>query len=153
MASGGALRRRSKKDCGLRIVPTDPQSAIEVDCLALGGLSLMERLVGYEQVVLIDAFSTGQKPAGAVYTVDLAELPNQTAGHTASAHDTSLLTALKMGRALGARLPERVTVVAVEAQRVYDFSEELTPPVAAAVPFAVESVLDLLRASRQGASA
>jgi len=33
----------------------------------------------------------------------------------------------------------------VEAERLYDFSEDLTPAVAAAVPRAVQMVLDLLK--------
>jgi hydrogenase maturation protease len=123
-------------------------SSIEVDCLSLGGLSLMERLVGYERAILIDSMETGQSPVGSVRTFPLASLPDPTAGHSSSIHDTSLITALKTAESLGADIPKRVDVVAVEAQNVYDFSEELSPPVAAAVPEAVQAVFDLL----QGAS-
>ena len=66
-------------------------------------------------------------------------------GHSASVHDASLITALKTAESIGADIPKRVDVVAIEAQNVYDFSEELTPPVAAAVPKAVQTVLDLLQ--------
>jgi Ni,Fe-hydrogenase maturation factor len=45
---------------------------------------------------------------------------------------------------LGADVPKQVDIVAIEARNVYDFSEELSPPVAAAVPVAVERVLELL---------
>ena len=117
---------------------------IEVDCLSLGGLSLMERLAGYEHAVLIDAISTGQTPVGSVYSFALEELPDPSAGHTASVHDTSLLTALKVGRTMGVSLPNEIVVVAIETESTYDFSEELTLPVAAAVPRAVELVLDSL---------
>ncbi len=34
---------------------------VEVDCLALGGLSLMERMVGYQRVILIDSLNTSQR--------------------------------------------------------------------------------------------
>jgi hydrogenase maturation protease len=67
------------------------------------------------------------------------------AGHSASTHDTSLMTALKTAESIGADIPKRVDVVAVEAQNVYDFSENLSPPVAAAVPGAVQAVLDLIQ--------
>jgi Ni,Fe-hydrogenase maturation factor len=49
-----------------------------------------------------------------------------------------------MGRAMGAELPDEVLVVCIEADRVYDFSEELTPQVEAAIPEATQAVLDLL---------
>ncbi len=35
-------------------------------------------------------------------------------------------------------------IVAIEAENVYDFSETLSPPVEAAVPLAVEAVLQLI---------
>ena len=117
---------------------------VEVDCLALGGLSLMERLVGYERVIIVDSIQTRDGRNGQVYSFALEDLPDLSAGHTTAAHDTSLQTALKMGRAMGAKLPDEVYVVGVEAERVYDFSEELTPQVAAAIPEATQAVVELL---------
>ena len=118
---------------------------VEVECLSLGGLSLMERLLGYERAIIIDSMETGQNPVGSVQTFPLDSLPDPMVGHSASAHDTSLITALKTAESIGADIPKRVDVIAVEAQNVYDFSEELSPPVAAAVPEAVQAVLDLLQ--------
>ncbi len=120
------------------------EATIEVDCLAGGGLSLMERLVGYDAAILIDAIDIGRGPIGSVYRYTLDELPNQNAGHTSSAHETNLQTALQVGSSLGAALPDRVTVIAIESPHVYDFTEELTPAVAAAVPRAIDMVLQLL---------
>lgn len=104
---------------------------VEVACLALGGVALMERLVGYRRAIIIDAITTGAPP-GKVLCVPLEELPNPAAGHTASSHDTSLATALSLGRKLGAQLPDEVWVVAVEAERLFEFSAGLSPAVAAA---------------------
>jgi hydrogenase maturation protease len=124
----------------------DLRSSVEVDLLSLGGLNLMERLTGYKRVILIDAIFTGKQPIGTVTTFPLTALPNPTAGHSASAHDTSLRTALNVGRSMNISLPDddQIIIVAVEAHSEYDFSEELSPPVAAAVPQAVRSVFDLL---------
>jgi hydrogenase maturation protease len=120
---------------------------VEVDCLALGGLSLMERLVGYRRVILIDSLNTGQRPQGSVVTFTLGDLADLTYGHTSAAHDASLKTALDLGRKLDAILPadKDVHVVAIEAQHIYDFKEELSPVIAAAKPVAVQLVLDLLK--------
>jgi len=124
---------------------TNPQS-IEVDCASLGGLSLMERLTGSERVILVDAIFTGQKPVGTVSQFSLNELPDLSAGHSASPHDTSLRNALQVGRGMDIRLPkdEDVIIIAIEAEAVYDFSQELSPAVAAGVPVAMEKVLDLI---------
>jgi hydrogenase maturation protease len=117
---------------------------IETDCLSLGGLSLMERLVGYERAVIVDAIQTGQNPIGTVRRFRLEELPPRTSGHTASAHDTDLQSALQIGRSLGAVLPAEILVVGIEAKNVYDFTKELTPAVAAAIPQAVQLVMEIL---------
>jgi len=120
---------------------------VEVDCLALGGLSLMERMVGYQRVILIDSLNTGQRSQGSVVTFTLEDLIDLTHGHASAAHDASLKTALDMGRKLDAILPadKYVYVVAIEAQHVYDFKEALSPVIATAVPVAVQQVLDLLK--------
>jgi hydrogenase maturation protease len=105
----------------------------------------MERMLGYWRVILVDSMQTGQVPVGSVRVFLLEGLPDPSAGHSASAHDTSLLTALKAAKAMGAEVPGRVDVVAIEAVPTFDFSEELSPPVAGAVHAAVQAVLDLLR--------
>jgi len=117
---------------------------VEVDCASLGGLSLMERMLGYSYVILIDCMETGLFPIGAVRSFPLAELENPSTGHSASAHDTSLITALKTAHAMGANIPFRVDIVAIEAKLSYDFGETLSPEIAAAVPVATREVLKLL---------
>lgn len=117
---------------------------VEVACFALGGLSLMEQLVGYERVIIIDSIQTRDGKQGQVYRLALDDLPNFSTGHTTAAHDTSLQTAILLGRTMGVELPDDISVVGIEASHVYDFSEELTPEVAAAVPEAARAVLELL---------
>jgi len=114
------------------------------DCASLGGLSLMERMLGYERVILIDSLETGQNPVGTVRVFPLDSLTDPTAGHSASAHDTTLMTALKTAKAMGLSVPISVDFVAIEAKNVYDFTEELSPPVAIAVSVANTAVLQFL---------
>jgi hydrogenase maturation protease len=75
-----------------------------------------------------------------------SRIPGREASHLDSAHDVSLVTALEAGRALGALLPDDVAIVTIEAVRVGEFSEAMTPEVAAAVPVACARVLELLGA-------
>ena len=105
----------------------------------------MEHLIDYDRVILIDALTTGQNPQGSVFTFPLDDLPNRAIGHLSSAHDTTIQNALQVGRSMGAYLPQEITIVAIEAVNVYEFSEELSPPVAAAVDIAVQKVLELLQ--------
>jgi hydrogenase maturation protease len=121
---------------------TDPH--VKVECLALGGLSLMEHLIGSERAIIVDAILTHQGRIGDVFCFRLDELKDPTAGHTSSAHDVSLLTAMEMGRTMGASLPDEVMVVAVEIEPVFEFSDRLSLEVADSIPVAAKTVLDLL---------
>jgi hydrogenase maturation protease len=123
---------------------------VSIDNLAVGGISLMEAMIGYDRAIIVDSIVTEQAPIGDVNLHHLDDLPKPASGHTSSAHDATLPEALKMGKALGAQLPEEISIVTIESHKVYEFSDELTPDVEAAVPRAVGIILDLLLESRQG---
>ncbi len=125
-------------------LPTD----VTVENLAVGGISLMEALIDFDQAFVVDAIVTHKAPIGKVSLFKLEDFPNPNSGHMGSAHDTSLMDALQMGRSLGVKLPGDIRVVTIESQKVYEFSEELTPSVKAAIPEAVRIILDLLLQSR-----
>lgn len=118
---------------------------VAFDRLAVGGLSLMERLVGADRAILVDAVVTGEDPAGTVRLLDAGELPAREASHLDSAHDVTLAAALAAGHAMGARLPSELAIVTVEAAAVSEFGEQLTPAVEAAIPVAAGAVVALLR--------
>ncbi|MCZ7554104.1 MAG: hypothetical protein B6D39_10065 [Anaerolineae bacterium UTCFX2] len=118
--------------------------AVQVEYLSLGGLSLMENMIGFDKVVLIDSITTGNHPRGSILRFNLEDLPRNVYGHLSSAHDASLQNALAVGRGLGAKLPEQTRIVAVEIQPTYDFSEDLSSEVAAAIPAAAEAVFEVL---------
>ena len=122
------------------------ESSLAIETLCLGGLSLMEHLVGYRSAVLVDAVETGQHEPGDILYFSLDEIPEILASHLASAHDTSLQTAVTLGRSLSLPLPGEILVVGIEIQVSYEFSESLSPAVAAAIPPAANLVIELLEA-------
>jgi len=129
---------------------TDSEAAaaagpVEVDHLCAGGLRLMERVVGYDRVVVADAVLGPDLP-GTVWSRPLAMVVSGRMGHLDSSHDASLTAALAAGRALGVGLPDDITIVGVAVARTDTFAERLTPPVEAAVPRAAEAIVSLLRA-------
>lgn len=104
----------------------------------------MEHLIGYDRAIIVDAVNLQQDPPGTMYSFPLEELPHQASGHMTSSHDTTLQNALDVGRKMGAHLPDRITVIGIESPHVYDFSDQLTPPIAAAVPEAARLVREIL---------
>jgi hydrogenase maturation protease len=123
-------------------------AAVDLLCLSVGGVSLMEQLIGCDRALLVDAVVTGGTP-GEVLSMPLEELDDPSCGHTGSTHDTTLTTALSLGRALHAALPDDIWVVGVEVDpgRLHEFNEDLSPEVTAAVPEAVRCVQEWLAAT------
>jgi hydrogenase maturation protease len=107
-----------------------------------GGLRLMERMIGYDRAIVVDAICTGA-PAGTITVLGPHDLATQ---KSASAHDVTLPTALAFGRQAGAHLPpdDAIQLVGIEAEDILTFSEECTPQVAAAIPRAARLVMSLL---------
>lgn len=112
---------------------------IEVGEDYYGGLRLMERMIGYDRAILIDALVSGGRP-GTIHHLTPHDLPT---AHTSSSHDVNLPAALAVGYQAGAHLPaiEDIHIVAIEAEEVQTFTEDLTPDVEAAIPVAVDAVL------------
>ena len=117
--------------------------SVDVEFLSLGGISLMEHLIGYDKAILIDAFKSDEA-RGSVLVMHLEDLPNYSAFHTTSMHDTSLQNAIEMGRDMGAKLPQHIMIVGIITEQNFEFSEILTPEVQAAVPIAARAALELL---------
>lgn len=115
---------------------------IEVDEDYWGGLRLMERMVGYDRAIVIDAIQTGGEP-GTIHILLPSAIPTQ---RSASAHDVNLPTALSLGRMAGWKLPadDQIRLVGIEVVDILTFGDDCTPSVAAALPRAVDVVLELL---------
>lgn len=118
-----------------------PASPVEVDEEYAGGLRLMERLAGYEKVVLVDALTSGTVPVGTVLLLGPADLPTR---HAGSSHDVDLPTALRLGAEMGLPMPREISIVGVEADNVLDFCDDCTAAVAASFPEAAAAVLSEL---------
>ncbi len=120
-------------------------NTITVECLSVGGLTLMEHLIGSKRAILVDALQTPLHPVGSVIYLQLEDLPEQMVGHLSSAHDVNLKTALQLGHEMGAQLPDEVIIIGIIVNCVTDFSKVLSPQVEAAVPKAVKLVCECLQ--------
>ena len=122
----------------------NPNHQIDVIYLCSGGLSLMEHMVGYDRVIVVDAFSTNQHRPGTIHYFTDDEIQIKFASHINSAHDTDLFTALRMGQDLGADLPTKIEIVGIETMRVFDFDDQISPEIMAVIPDVSGFILKLL---------
>jgi len=107
------------------------------------GLGLLDSIVGYDKVIIIDAIQTEQGQAGQVYRMSTEDF--SLTKHLSSPHQINLATALELGKMLNLAMPKEITVFAVEAKDIMSFSEKCTPEVDKAIPEAVRMVLEELR--------
>lgn len=119
--------------------------SVGMECLSVGGIGLMEHLIGYDRAIIVDSFVADAEDRGSILIRKLNDLPNYSAFHITNAHDTSLQNAIQMGREMGAQLPVEVIVIGIAIQPISEFGETLSPPVTEAVAPAAHIVLNYLK--------
>lgn len=115
---------------------------IQFEKLNVGGLEILEFIQGYETVIFIDAIKTenGQVGEVSLYT------PNdfKETLHLSNLHDTSFLTALKLGESLDFEIPEKMYIITVEIKEDLVFSEYFTEELAIKYNEIKENIVELL---------
>lgn len=106
------------------------------------GLSVLDSIVGYDHVIVIDAIQTGKGKIGQVHRLGPEDF--SLAQHLPSPHQIDLVTALQLGQRLGLDLPSKITILGVEAKDVSSFGQKCTPEVEQAIPDVVRMVLEEL---------
>jgi hydrogenase maturation protease len=101
-------------------------------------IGIVEALAGEDEVVLIDAVSTGAAPGTLfVFEADSDPLPAPIFG-ASSTHALGLAEALELARTLG-RLPRKVVVYGIEGES-FRFGKGLSSPVAEAADRLTEAL-------------
>jgi hydrogenase maturation protease len=104
------------------------------------GLSLLDSIVGYDKVIIIDAIQTKNGNAGQIYRMGTEDF--SLTKHFSSPHQINLVTALELGKMLNLAMPQKITIFAVEAKDVTSFSEKCTLEVEQTIPEVVKMVLE-----------
>ena len=120
----------------------DPQVTVAETSAA--GLNLLDSIVNYDEVIIIDAVQTEKGQAGQIYRMELEDF--SLTKHFSSPHQINLITALELGKMLNLAMPRKITIFAVEAKDITTFSEKCTPEVEQAIPKLVNMVLQELNA-------
>jgi hydrogenase maturation protease len=98
--------------------------AIDVQESSEMGLSLLDYIVGFEDLVLVDAVQTGQSPPGFLHELEGNELKVLP---TVSPHFFGVGEMVALGRQLGLAVPRRVKIFAIEVQDPFTVSARMTP--------------------------
>ena len=122
---------------------------IDVKDTSIDGLNLLELIVGYDKVIIIDAIMTEDGEVGEIYRLRPENFV-KTVHPTTSPHNANLATAIEIGKkVLVGQMPAKVVVFAVNIQEVTEFTEEMTRKVKEAISRAVNLVLEEIDSNKE----
>ncbi len=98
---------------------------IEVQETCEMGLSLLDFIVGFEDLILVDAVQTQQAPPGFLHEFDDSQLKILPA---MSPHFLGVGEIVALGRQLGLQVPGRIKIFAIEVQDPFTVGVCMTPP-------------------------
>lgn len=108
---------------------------------SLTGLALLDVIVGYDALVIIDTIKSPRPETGRITLLDGSELRHIPGP---SPHYVSIPQMIEMGRELGLKVPSKIKIIAVEAKDLYNLGEGLTPRMEKAIPQILQELRELL---------
>jgi len=120
---------------------------IEVQETSEMGLSLLDYITGFDDLVLVDAVQTGQAPPGFVHEFDVSQL---NVLPVVSPHFLGVGEVVKLGRQLGLPVPRQVKIFAVEVKDPFTVGVGMTPLLNRVLPSIALRVLAAARRLNSG---
>lgn len=115
-----------------------PFDDIVFEELAIGGLGLLDFIIGYSHCIIIDAILTGNSSPGTIRRFDFH--PGSDPVKLTTSHQIDLGQVLALGKLFTDDIPHRVTVFGVEVSEIHRFELSCTAEVARAIPDLVETI-------------
>lgn len=116
---------------------------VDLEEACVSGLDLIEIMIDYELVIVVDAIIQSGHPAGTILVLSPEDFSDTV--HGTNPHEANVATTIELGRTLEPnRFPKKILFVAVEANDVFTVTEEMTPEVEAALDGTVNKVLELI---------
>jgi hydrogenase maturation protease len=118
---------------------------IAVEDTSTSGLNLLDFIMGYDRVIIIDAIKTEEGEPGEIYRLRPEDF-SKSVHLTTSLHDVNLPTVIEMGKKLvPEEMPHEIVIFAIEVEETDKFTEEMTIKVKEAVPKVSNLVLEEIR--------
>jgi len=118
---------------------------VDLEEMCASGLDLIEIMLDYDRVIIVDAIMDSGHPPGTILQMRPEDFADSV--HGSNPHEANIATTIALGLQVEPkRFPKDIQFVAVEALDVFTLAEEMTPELEAALPQAVKTVLELIRA-------
>jgi hydrogenase maturation protease len=127
-----------------RRVPLNADFAVDYVACALSGLALLDVVVGYDALVIVDTILRSDPVTGRIQILDMRDV-REVPGP--SPHYISVPQTLALGRSLGLKMPETVKIVAVEARNLHRLGEGLSEAMRRRLPDIIAAADGVLEAT------
>lgn len=113
---------------------------LEVVEASEAGIALLDLIVGYDKLIIIDSIKTGQGNLGELYKLELEDLNPAT--DFSSSHGIDIATAFEVGKGLGCQMPQSVSIYAIEIKDNTTFGEECTEELEKRIPQITKQIIE-----------
>jgi len=114
---------------------------VEFEECSISGLSLLDVIIGYDRLIIIDTIKKSNPIPGKVTLMKESELRSIPGP---SPHYVSVPQAIEIGRHIGEKVPSQIDIIAVEAKNLYHMGEGLTEEMTRAIPEIIQKLKELL---------
>ena len=121
-----------------KIKETKPDVEVLETCEA--GITLLDHIVGYDRLLIIDSIKTERGKPGELYKLELKDF--KPAMDLSLSHGVDIATAFEVGEGLGCRMPQAVSIYAVEIKDNSTFAEECTQEVEQRIPSITKQIIE-----------
>ena len=113
---------------------------ITIDEAITGGMNLLDLILGYDKAIIIDAVKSETGEHGTVKRIPIGKFNTM---HSCNPHDVSLMEAIEMAQKMGeTRIPKEIIIIGIMMKTIpCEFGEQLSDPIANAVPEAIQITL------------
>ncbi len=119
-------------------------SEIDYKQISVGGLQVLETILGYEKVLIVDSIETNL-PNKRILKFDSDNLSDAT--FLASPHDVNFPTALEIGRkSLPDQMPQVIRIIGIEIPVQEFITDQVSKETSAKIPKIVKMILDEINA-------
>jgi hydrogenase maturation protease len=112
---------------------------LEVVETSEAGIALLDLIVGYNKLIIIDSIKTEKGKPGDLYKLELEDL--KPAKDFSSSHGIGIATAFELGQRLGYSMPRHTSIYAVEIEDNTTFGEKCTREVKEKIPFITKQII------------
>ncbi len=115
---------------------------IEIKETNVGGFAVIDEIVGYRNVVIVDAVKTKDGKPGSIYRFTPADF--KATVHLSTPHTINFATAMALAEKYGYDLPESIEIYGIEVEDTTSFGESCSPRIEDAACRVADEILKTL---------